>query len=279
MKKNVTAWIIGGLITLSLTGVVFPQAVGHGAAAATSEIIPVAMSTASDLPASNTIPFPDGYNTTTEGASSYNGLGNVTNSQYYPALDFYRMKSTASLTILTNFKTYQQTTEATCGPAAALMVLYHFGNKAWDELAIAKIMKTDDKVGTSTTGMVTFFKSIGWNVKSSLKAAKHDGKTFSSVKEFKDFTIQQLANNTPVMVENIDWAGHWRVIIGYDTMGTETTADDVMILGDSYDTGDHLQDGYVINSAEKFFYTWYFFFFFFFFQKKQQWLIANPPAN
>ena len=25
-----------------------------------------------------------------------------------------------------------------------------------------------------------------------------------------------------------DWGGHWQVIIGYDTMGTETTQDDVL---------------------------------------------------
>ena len=278
MKNKLTAWGAGGLIALSLTGIGFHQSVGHAATVPVTEISAAAMSS-SDLSASKVIPFPEGYNTIKEGASSYNGLGNVKNSQYYPALDFYRMKSTASLTILTNFKTYQQTTEVTCGPAAALMVLHHFGNEAWDELAIAKIMKTDDKVGTSTSGMAMFFKAIGWNVQSSLKAAKQNGKTFSSVKEFREFTIQQLANNTPVMVENIDWAGHWRVIIWYDTMGTETTADDVIILADSYDTGDHLQDGYVVNSVEKFYYTWYDSDLLPKDQKKQQWLIATLPVN
>ena len=40
-------------------------------------------------------------------------------------------------------------------------------------------------------------------------------------------------------------------------MGTESESDDVLILADPYDTSDHLQDGYVVNSAERFFYMWF----------------------
>jgi hypothetical protein len=36
-----------------------------------------------------------------------------------------------------------------------------------------------------------------------------------------------------------DWGGHWQVIIGYDTMGTEVEQDDVLIVADPYDTTDH----------------------------------------
>ena len=32
------------------------------------------------------------------------------------------------------------------------------------------------------------------------------------------------------MVEWIDWAGHWSNIIDYDTMGTDSFGDDVIIL-------------------------------------------------
>ena len=79
------------------------------------------------------IPYPPDYNLTSEGASAYNGIGNVKHSPYYSALDFYDLKSTKNLTILSNYKTYQQTTEISCGPSAALTVLYHFGNTTWDE--------------------------------------------------------------------------------------------------------------------------------------------------
>lgn len=54
-----------------------------------------------------------------------------------------------------------------------------------------------------------------------------------------------------------EWGGHWQVIVGYDDMGTEATQDDVLILADPYDTTDHNQDGYVIESFERLVYGWY----------------------
>ena len=52
-----------------------------------------------------------------------------------------------------------------------------------------------------------------------------------------------------------DWRGHWQVIIGYDTMGTETTQDDVIVVADPYDTTDHNQDGYGVYGVERFLYS------------------------
>lgn len=227
--------------------------------------------------ASHVIPYPSDYVTSREGASAYNGAGNVKNSPYYASLDYYNLVSTEALTLLPRYKTYQQTTEITCGPAAALTVLNHFGNSSWDELSIAKIMGTKEKVGTDTAGMIRFFKQIGWDVNSSVAVANKNHTTFATVQDFRDFVIAKLKNNTPIMVENIDWGGHWRVIIGYDTMGTDTTADDVLIMADSYDTADHRQDGYVVNPAEKFFYMWFDAHMLPKGQQHQQWLTATPP--
>ena len=226
---------------------------------------------------SRVILYPSGYVTNQEGASSYNGIGNVKNSPYFSYQDYYNLKSTATLTILSNYKTYQQTTEITCGPAAALTVLRHFGNINWDELQIAEIMGTKPVTGTDTIGMVRFFKKIGWDVTSSLATSDKNGSSFKNEQEFKDFVIKNLKNNTPVMVENIDWGGHWRVIIGYDTMGTDTLADDVLILADSYDTADHFQDGYVVNPVQKFYYMWFDAHMLPQGQQNQQWIVAKPP--
>ncbi|MBU2699873.1 hypothetical protein Ga0466249_000954 [Sporomusaceae bacterium BoRhaA] len=223
------------------------------------------------------ISYPAGYVTSNEGASSYNGIGNVKNSPYFAFQDYYNLLSTSTLTILSKYKTYQQTTEITCGPAAALTVLTHFDNNNWDELKIAKIMGTKPVVGTDTKEMVTFFKRIGWDVTSSLTTANKNGMTFATVQEFRDFIIANLKNNTPILVENIDWGGHWRVVIGYDTMGTDTVADDVLILADSYDTADHLQDGYVVNPVEKFYYMWFDAHMLPKGQQQQQWIVAKPP--
>lgn len=222
-----------------------------------------------------TIPYPPGYNLTAEGASAYQGSGNVAQSPYFSRLDVYHLQPTATLTVLPEYKTYQQTTEITCGPAAALTVLYHYNNTSWQELEIAKIMGTKPAVGTDVKGMTTFFKRIGWQVESSMDKDK----PFSDVKSFKEFVIKQLKHNTPVMVENIDWGGHWRVVIGYDTMGTEATADDVLLMADSYDTSDHWQDGYVVVPVEKFFYMWFDAHMLPAAQQNQPWLVAKPPLQ
>ena len=67
-----------------------------------------------------------------------------------------------------------------------------------------------------------------------------------------------LEKDIPIMIGWDEWGGHWQVIVGYDDMGTpEATQDDVLILADPYDTTDHNQDGYVIESFERLVYGWY----------------------
>lgn len=242
----------------------------------------------------NTIAYPKGYDTTSSGASSYANNGDHANSQYFAQLDVYNLKSTDTLTILPEFKTYQQTTEFTCGPATGLMVLNHYGETDYDELEISEMMKSHKDLngnnteevgvanekgeyGTSTDRIVNFFEEIDWDVTSSLTEGKLDaGYTFDDPAKFKEFITSNLKESTPIMVEWIDWAGHWSSIIGYDTMGTEQFGDDVLILADPYDTSDHSQDGYHIYPAERFYYMWL--------DKNilpeeegaQQWVIAKP---
>lgn len=243
-----------------------------------------------------TISVPESYGEAEGGGAAYNHTGDHADSIYYQHPDFYNMTNTDSLTILPTFKTYQQTTEVTCGPASALMVLEHYGDTEYDELEIAEIMEThldkngtntenpgvadeQGEYGTSTTGMVQFFDSIGWNVSSSLTPVNEDGSSFDSPSAFQTWVTTNLSSNTPIMIEWIDWMGHWQVIIGYDTMGTEGTGDDVLILADPYDTSDHWQDGYYTVPAERFFYMWE--------DKRilpedqqiQQWVIATPPTE
>jgi hypothetical protein len=60
----------------------------------------------------------------------------------------------------------------------------------------------------------------------------------------------------PVLAGWNEWGGHWQVIIGYDDLGTGGTQDDVLILADPYDTTDHNQDGYYLESFERLVYGW-----------------------
>lgn len=235
-------------------------------------------------PKKHAIPYPDGYDSLSAGASSYNGAGDHGNSPYFKHPDFYNMKSKGSLTIISGFKTYQQTTEYHCGPAAALMVLNHYGVTGADELSIGEIMNTHRgadggeprelvEMGTTVAGMVGYFESIGWRVESSLTGAPFGE---DDTDGFKTWVVSKLKTNTPILVEWVDWGGHWQVIIGYDDMGTEHFGDDVLIMADPYDTSDHYQDGYYIVNAERFFFMWFDTLFQPEGQQYRQWVIAKP---
>ncbi len=184
---------------------------------------------------------------------AHNADHNIAPSPYFMQLDFYNMQSNDHLTLLPKFKTRQQTTGYTCGPAAALMVVeYLNGASLHSEMEIAKIMGTSNYSGTDVKGILRYFQKLGWQIHSSA-----DTESPSNYAAFIDFIKNNLKNNTPILVENVEWGGHWRAIIGYDTMNTPYTGDDVLIMADPFDTADHLQDGYNIVPAEKFFYMWF----------------------
>jgi len=194
------------------------------------------------------------------------GRANHNSSPYYKHPDFYRMDNTDSRTILPHFATYQQTTDYTCGPAALLMAAYYRG-VLLNELEIAKATGANKKTGTSTEQMVHYLKNTGWKVRSSLTepeiATLH-------------FLKHQIKNGNPVMVEWVDWAGHWQVAIGYDDVGTPAeVSDDVLIMADPYDTSDHLQDGYAIVQADRFQSMWFDHDLLPKNQRKRQWIIFS----
>ena len=133
-------------------------------------------------------------------------------------------------------------------------------------------MKTQGyPIGTNPLNMVKFFQKIGWEVRSSL-----DAPGFGTYTAFKEFVQKNLSQGVPIMVENVEWGGHWRVIIGYDTLGTKSTLDDVLIMADPYDTCDHNQDGYVVQNGEKFYSMWFDHSMLPKKQRSQPWIIAQP---
>ena len=187
-----------------------------------------------------------------EGAATAPAEINHSNSIYFTEPDFYNMTSSDSLTILTNYPTFQQTTEYTCGPVAALTVLRYYKNDSYDEMQLAKEMKTQDTIGTNPANIAKFFQKIGWNVQSSLNS-----KPIAEYADFQNFVTENLKRGRPIIVENVEWGGHWRVIIGYDSMNTDSELDDVLIFADSYDTSDHKQDGYAVGNSWRFFSMWF----------------------
>ena len=173
-------------------------------------------------------------------------------SRYYVINDYYNMESSDTLHILPHFETYQQTTEYSCGCASALMVLNYYGNHDFNELEICRIAGTDTTKGTSVEGLAGFFETLGWQTEFH---ADTDYR-FDSFEECEEYFIAALDSGTPIMVDWVDWAGHWQVLIGLDTCGTEEPYDDVLIMAEPYDITDHYQDGYYTIPFGRFFDMW-----------------------
>jgi hypothetical protein len=185
------------------------------------------------------------------GAAQYDRTADVKDSPYFPVLDFYHMKSMGSLTILEHFKTFQQTTEYSCGPSCVLMILDYYGMyHGQNDREAYELREHKERPETTLKDIILMLRSYGeWDIYST-----YDLENPNIVP--KDLILNSLKERKPVMFGDDEWGGHWRIIIGYDDMGDENEANDVLIVADPYDTSDHNQDGYTVISFQRLFYNW-----------------------
>ena len=206
------------------------------------------------VPEIHSIPYPEQYRERLEesGASAFAGMTDHPNSRYYVFNDYYNMESDETLHILTHFQTYQQTTEYTCGAACSLMVLNWFGKTPFHEMVIGELIESIPEKGSAVENIADFFDLIGWNVDFHADTELR----FQEPKDLERYVIDRIDRQIPIMVDWVDWAGHWQVIIGIDTCGQESPYDDVLIFADPYDVTNHFQDGYYTFPLARFFYMW-----------------------
>ena len=127
------------------------------------------------------------------------------------AANYYEMKPSPWYVSL-GVRGYQQTTDYTCAPAAVMSLLHWYKLlpdkelNAQTEMRIAREMGTRDmqspQPGTTTEEIVKWLDSNGFVV-----LAGQDG-TVELVRSY-------LNKGIPVLVEGIDWGGHWVVATGY----------------------------------------------------------------
>jgi len=182
--------------------------------------------------------------------------------EYFQKIDFASLQSSPSLTFIRGLAGYQQTTEYTCGPAAAIALAHYYqipgiGLDAATELAIAREMGTrgeeavarGEKPGTRPEELRRWLETHGFTVTLEFE----DKGDYSGLRRIRE----NLARGIPSLVEWIDWSGHWVIAVGYDTRGTAAQTDDVLIFADSYDRVDGRLDGYTWVSAERFYWMWF----------------------
>ena len=191
-----------------------------------------------------------------DSAAYYNRSADVAKSRYYPTINFYDGTVTSTLKILPKFKTYQQSSAISCGDASAFMALRYFGIDTVSEYDLYKEAKTTYEFGTITSDLANAITKLAGDKVSVVFQEKEDPLTQDQfqalVKECTD-----PSKNSILLLESVEWGGHWMTLIGYDDMGTTETADDVLVFADPFDTTDHNQDGYYIVSFERYYATWF----------------------
>lgn len=138
---------------------------------------------------------------------------------------------------------FQQTKSYTCGPATLITLLRFYGRDG-DEMQIAKEAKCTPQKGTSPANMVAWLEShdfeVTWGENGSLKQLR-----------------ENLDRGIPTLVEWIDWGGHWVLVVGYDTRGTDSERDDVIYFADPADGLDGVRDGVTSFHAKRFESMWF----------------------
>ena len=187
------------------------------------------------------------------GAYGKQGKHDIKNSKYFKYIDIYNMKSSGSLVLLEKFKTYQQTSEYTCGIASLIMAVYYLNKTVLDEVEMANRAGTNETHGTLLSNLQKLVSELGFDYESRTNYTKENDPTRDE-DSFAAYIRESIESKEPIIVISNDWGGHYSVIIGYDDMGTEDyTEDDIIILADPYDTTDHMSDGYTIFSFERYY--------------------------
>ena len=186
------------------------------------------------------------------GALIYRGKHDINNSKYFKYIDIYNMNSSGSLILLNNFKTYQQTSEYSCGIASLIMAVYRINGTILNETDMSIRVGANEKNGTLIADLERLVGELGfeYECKTTFNESTNPAR---DVESFAEYINNSLTKNEPIIVLSNDWGGHYSVIIGYDNMGTsDYISDDIIILADPYDTTDHMNDGYTIFNLERY---------------------------
>ena len=123
-----------------------------------------------------------------EAAASMLDWGNAEGSPYFEAINYYDCTDLSdTLILIDHFKTYQQTSERSCGASCVLMVVNYLTGEAPGEDTLDKEMdiryidnaREDGSYGASTASVAEALRARGFEVKTSSDTQDEDGYSFS----------------------------------------------------------------------------------------------------
>ncbi|MDD4137420.1 MAG: C39 family peptidase [Methanoregula sp.] len=170
--------------------------------------------------------------------------------RYYTGINFDTLKSNDHLTVIPLKSYRQQVTNYSCGAVAAMTVMSYYGKPAnntdAEEILIAHEMNRNvtDRTGINPEQLSSWFSRNGWNATWGTGGSRQ-------------MLLDNLKAGVPTVIEWIDWGGHWVVVVGYDTRGTENIWDDVIIVADSVDCHDDREDGITYANYGEFDAMWF----------------------
>ena len=205
------------------------------------------------------------YSNHTEGSHYYQGKLNHFDSPYFKMVDIFNMKSNENLTILSNFKTYQQTSEYSSHCAAIIMIQNYYGDSPVSErqcmidigVTDPDNFEADDAFykKLNLKNVENYINSLGYTTTSNDNYTEENF-PFNDTVPFGKYAREVLKRNETMLINWADWGATMSIVIGIDTMGNEEELDQVIIFADTYDTCDHLNDGYSVIGLDKFYFNW-----------------------
>ena len=138
------------------------------------------------------------YSDAIRGASAVQGTGDILDSQYFTMNDYYNMKSNGSLHILSNFRTYQQTSDYTCGCGCVLMTMDYVGkhDTSLSEAKCAELADIGTDIHESAIGpgayphmLVKVLEMYNYEVDSNNETATYP---FQDYATFRDWLIDSI---------------------------------------------------------------------------------------
>jgi len=193
-----------------------------------------------------------------------NGQYDRPDLNYHKIVDVYNLQSTQSRTILSNFKTFQQTMASSCALVSLMVTLNYYGydvKEEYNEVAIVNAYQTLHNVnitgqGTNAGKRVALLQSWGFTAENNTTTTNKQYR-FPTYQSFVEFATGHLSLGRPIPIAWTPIGNHGVVLIGYDSMGTDYIYDDVVFIADSADNWDNYTDGYNVVSAPLFYRHFY----------------------